>query len=111
MDINLPDINKFDPTREILKQCPCTFVAAISIDTSTDVTERAQAAGAVQLIGKDELFISLFPQVGAAVTLANWTKGLQSHFPIADESRLYATHSLAHMYEGGVLLVGQNCRV
>ena len=47
MDINLPDANGLDLTRDILKQWPCTFVAGISIDTGVDLPERVLAAGAV----------------------------------------------------------------
>ena len=47
MDINLPDANGLDLTRDILKQWPGTFVAATSIDTSADLSKRARAADAV----------------------------------------------------------------
>ena len=103
MDINLPDANGLDLTRDILKQRPGTFVVVISIDSSSDVTERAQAVGAVQFVGKDQLFASLLPLVGAAVTLANWTKNLESHFDITDKSLLYGGHRAANLLETDVL--------
>lgn len=108
MDINLPDANGLDLTRDVLKQWPCTFVAATSIDTSADLPERARAAGAVQFIGKDDLFKSLLPLVSAAVTLNKWMKDLDSHSVITDESPHYGGHHAEHLLEAGVLRVGQD---
>lgn len=108
MDINLPDVNGLDVTRDIVKQWPCTLVAAISIDTSADFCERARAAGAVQFIGKDDLFRTLLPLVGSALTMTNWVKGLESHSAITDESPLYGGHPAQHLLETGVLRVGQD---
>ena len=101
IDINLPDVDGFDLMRNVLKQWPCTFVAAISIDTNADVTEQVRAVGALEYIGKDKLSTSLLPLVGAAVTLANWTKDLESHFAITDESLLYAGHREEQVLETG----------
>ena len=108
MDINLPDSNGLDLTRDILKSWPGTFVVAISIDTSAAVTERALASGAAQFIGKDKLFTSLLPLVGAASTLEKWIMGLESHFAIADESLLSVGHSTEQLQEVGVLQVGED---
>lgn len=72
MDIDLPDADGLDLTRNIKKLRPSTFVAAISIDTSADMPARASAAGASDYVGKDQLFRALVPLVGAAITLANW---------------------------------------
>ena len=83
MDINLPDANGLDLTREILNRWPTAFVAAISVDASADLSARAQAAGAVEFISKDKLFHSLVPLVGAAVTLKNWMSSFKSDSMIA----------------------------
>jgi DNA-binding NarL/FixJ family response regulator len=72
MDINLPDANGLDLTRDIAKRRPSTIVAAISIDTSADLPARARAAGAAEFICKDNIFGRLVPLVGAAVMLTNW---------------------------------------
>lgn len=86
MDINLPDANGLDLTREILNLWPTAFVAAISVDASADLSARARAAGAVEFISKDKLFHSLVPLVGAAVTLTNWMSGFKSDSMITAES-------------------------
>lgn len=86
MDINLPDANGLDLTRDIRKLRPTTIVAAISIDTSADMPARAWAAGAAEFIGKDKLFKALVPLVGAAVTLSNWMNGSGSDSSITAES-------------------------
>ena len=106
MDINLPDVNGLDLTRDILKQWPGTFVAAISIDTSADFCERARAAGAVQFIGKDDLFRTLLPLVGSAVTLRNWMEDLESHCAVTGESSLYGEHHAGHLLETDVRVGG-----
>ena len=106
MDINLPDANGLDLTRDILKQRPHTFIVAISIDTSADVIEQVRAVGAVDFIEKDKLFTSLLPLVGAAVTLANWNKDVESYFAITDESLLNGGHRAGHLLEAEVLRVG-----
>ena len=108
MDINLPDANGLDLTRDILKQWPCTFVAAISIDTSADLPERVREAGAVQFIGKDELFKTLLPLVGAVVSLTNWMKDFDSHSAITDESPFCGGPHAGHLLETGVLRVGHD---
>lgn len=108
MDINLPDANGLDLTRDIVKQWPGTFVVAISMGTSADLPERVKAAGAVQFIGKDTLFTTLLPLVGAALTMTNWVKGLESPSAITDESPLYGGHPAQHLLETGVLRVGQD---
>ena len=107
MDINLPDANGLDLTRDILKHRPCTFVAGISIDTSTDLPERVRAAGAVQFIGKDNLFKTLLPLVGAVVTLTNWMNGPESHALIAEESVLNVGRHAEHLLRNGVPRIGQ----
>lgn len=71
MDINLPDVDGVDLTRAIMRLWPTTFVAAISIDASADLPARAQAAGAVDFIAKDQVFEALVPLVGAAFSLTN----------------------------------------
>ena len=108
MDINLPDANGLDLTRDILKQWPCTLVAATSIDTNADLSERARAAGAVQFIRKDNLFKTLLPLVGAAVTLNKWMNDLESQSATTDELPLYAGRHAEHFLETGVLRVGQD---
>ena len=102
MDINLPDANGLDLTRDILKQWPGTFVAATSIDTSADLSERAREAGAVQFIGKDDLFKTLLPLISAAVTLNKWMKDLESQTAITDESPLDGGHHAEQSLETGV---------
>ena len=107
MDINLPDANGVDLTRDILKQWPCTFVACVSIDTGGDLPERVRAAGAVEFMGKDTLFKTLLPLVGAVFTLTNWLKGLESHSLIAEDSpQDMGTHA-AYLLETGARPVGQ----
>ena len=108
MDINLPDSSGLDLTRDILKQWPCTFIAAISIDTSADLAARVRSAGASEFIGKDELFERLLPLVGAAVTLTNWMKGLEFHYAITDESSLYKRHHAENSVEIDDLRVGHD---
>ena len=108
MDINLPDANGLDLTRDILKQWPCTFVAAISIDTSAALSEQARAAGAVEFICKDNLFNTLLPLVGAALTMTNWRNDLECHAAIADESVLYEGHHAEHLLKTGALAFGQD---
>lgn len=108
MDINLPDAHGLDLMRDILKQWPDTFVAAISMDTSADLPERVRAAGALDFIGKDKLFTTLLPLVGAAVTMTNWRKDLESHSAITDESLLYGGHHAEHFLKTDVLRVGQD---
>ena len=78
VDIKLPDASGLDLTREIMKRWPTTFVAAISLDASADLPARARAAGAVDFISKDQVFKTLVPLVGAAVSLANWSTGWKS---------------------------------
>ena len=107
MDINLPDANGLDLTRDILKQWPCTFVAAISFDTSADLSERVRAAGAVESIRKDNLFKTLLPLVGAAVSLTNWMGGLESQSATADESPLFWGYHAQHLLGTGGLPVSQ----
>ena len=107
MDINLPDANGLDLTRDILKQWPGTFVAATSIDTSADLSERAREAGAVQFIGKDDLFKTLLPLISAAVTLNKWMKDLESQTAITDESPFNGGHHAEQLLETGVR-VGQD---
>ena len=102
MDINLPDANGLELTRDILKQWPGTFVAATSIDTSADLSERAREAGAVQFFGKDDLFKTLLPLVSAAVTLNKWMKDLESQTAITDESPLDGGHHAEQSLETGV---------
>ena len=102
MDINLPDANGLDLTRDILKQWPGTFVAATSIDTSADLSERAREAGAVQFIGKDDLFKTLLPLVSAAVTMNNWMKDFESDTAITDESPFKGEHHAEQLLENGV---------
>ncbi|GAB3479186.1 response regulator [Polaromonas eurypsychrophila] len=106
MDINLPDANGLDLTREILKKWPRTFVAAISIDTSADLPEQVRAAGAVEFIAKDKLFERLLPLVGAAVTLRNWMEDLECQSAITDGSPHYGGHHAEHLLETGALRVG-----
>lgn len=72
MDINLPDANGLDLTRDIRKLCPPTVVAAISIDTSAHISAQALAAGAVAFIGKDRLFDELTTLIGGVMTLRSW---------------------------------------
>ena len=108
MDINLPDANGLDLTRDILKQWPCTFVAAISFDTSADLSERVRAAGAVEFIRKDNLFKTLLPLVGAAVTMTNWRNDLEFNSAITDESPLYGGHHAEHLLKTGVLAFDQD---
>ena len=105
MDINLPDANGLDLTRDIVKQWPSTLIAVISIDTGADLPERARAAGAVEFIGKDTLFKTLLPLVGAAVTLTNWMKDIESQSAITDESSLNGGQHAEHLQETGVLRV------
>ncbi|HUR41687.1 MAG TPA: response regulator [Verrucomicrobiae bacterium] len=81
VDIILPDANGLDLTRDIRKLSPATIVAAISIDTSADMPARAIAAGAADCIGKDKLFESLVPLVGAAVSVMNWMNTPESPSP------------------------------
>ena len=90
MDINLPDANGLDLTRDIVKQRPGTLVAVISMDTSADLPELARAAGAVEFIGKDTLFKTLLPLVGAAVSLTHWMQEIESPCITAAKSPLYA---------------------
>ena len=89
IDINLPDANGIDLTRDIVKQWPGMFVAVLSIETGADLPERVRAAGAVEFISKDTLFNTLLPLVGAAVTLTNWMKEIDSHGANTDQSPLY----------------------
>ena len=108
MDINLPDANGLDLTQDILKHWPCTFVAAISMDTSADISERARAAGAVEFIGKDNLFKTLLPLVGAAVAMTNWRNDLEFHSATPDESPLDGGHQAEHLSKTGALAFGQD---
>ena len=108
MDINLPDANGLDLTRDILKQWPCTFVAVISIDTSADLLERVRTAGAVEFIGKDNLFKTLLPLVGAAVTMTNWRNDLEFQSAITDKSTLRGGYPAEHLLETGALRFGQD---
>ena len=107
MDINLPDANGLDLTREILNQSPCTFVVGISVDTSADLPERVRAAGAVEFVGKDKLFKTLMPLVGAAVTLTKWMNSLQPHPSITVESVLNLGGYAEHFFVTGSQPVGQ----
>ena len=107
MDINLPDANGLDLTRDILKQWPRTFVVVISIDTSMELSEYAKAAGALELIGKDDLFRTLLPLVGAAVTLNNMMKGLTSLTEGMAQSPQYGSQHAAHLVRTDVLPAGQ----
>ena len=85
MDMNLPDANGLDLTREILNRWPAAFVAAISVDASADLSARAQAAGAVEFISKDKLFHSLVPLVGAAIAVTKWMSSFKSDSMIRGE--------------------------
>ena len=107
VDVNLPDADGVDLMRLILKQWPCTFVACISIDTSADLAERARAAGAVEFIGKDKLFKTLLPLVGAVFTLTNWMKGLECHSLVTEDSPQNLASHAEHLLETGVRPVGQ----
>lgn len=104
MDINLPDANGLGLTRDILKQWPCTLVAILSADTGADLPEQARAAGAVEFISKDRLFKSLLPLVGAAVTLTDWIKGLESQSLITEKSLLNVGRHAEHLLETGLLI-------
>ena len=108
MDIHLPDGNGLDLTRDIVKQWPGTLVAAISMDTGADFPERARAAGAVEFIGKDTLFKTLLPLVGAAVSLTNWKKDVESHSAITDEFPIYGGQHAEHLLKTDVLGVGHD---
>lgn len=92
MDVNLPDANGLDLTRDILKRWPTTFVAAISIDASADLPARARAAGAVDFTSKDQVFKALAPLVGAAVSLTSWMNSLKSDATITAGSPLCGGH-------------------
>ena len=107
MDINLPDANGLDLTRSILKQWPCAFVAAISMDTGGGLSDRVRATGAMAFIGKDQLFQTLLPLVGAAVTLTNWMKGQEPHSLITVESVLNLRGHAKHFLGTDVQPVGQ----
>ena len=107
MDINLPDANGLDLTRDIVKQWPFIFVACISIDASADLPARVRAAGAVGFIGKDKLFETILPLVGAAVALTNWIKGLKSQSLVTDESQLNVEGRAAHFSKAGIPLLGR----
>jgi DNA-binding NarL/FixJ family response regulator len=72
MDINLPDANGLELTRNIRKLCPPTVVAAISIDASKHIPAQALAAGAAAFISKDRLFDELGTLIGAVMTLRSW---------------------------------------
>ena len=108
MDINLPDANGLDVTRNVLKQWPRALVAGLSVDVGGDLPERVRAAGAIEFIGKDNLFKTLLPLVGAAVTLTNWKEEFEPHPSITVESVLNLGSLAPHSSNTDVQLARQD---
>lgn len=72
MDVQMPQMNGFTATREILRQFSAARVIILTQHDSPDYREEARAAGACAFVSKDELSrLSLILQPNASQTGGN----------------------------------------
>ena len=68
MDINMPDMNGIEATREIRASDPDVLILALSNHTGPDLVKAALDAGASGYVRKDQAYEEIIPAIRAVAT-------------------------------------------